>query len=676
MWHYKPNNILPDCTTITKSAKLFPQTTAAIAQMAEKAIADATSGLQAILGTTDENWNTVVRARDNTITAFAVTRDILGIVKETAVAKDAREEASKKYLELEQFYNANFRYNKALYEKFTHVSEKTSEYKDSAERSYYVQETLEDFAHLGLSAPADKFSEIQKINERIQVKSTAFDNAISADTTKLSFHREDLQGVPADVVSSLKADPSDAAKVLVGLDYPTYFAVMRACEVAATRARLARAFENRASPQNIATLREMLIERQTFAAALNFQNYAEWDLYRNMVRTPATVSSFLAKAIEPLQKKWRAELDILKEALPESVKLTDDGRLRQSDLMFTMHQYKAKHLAVDENKIREYFPVKHTIPMIFEVLGEFLNVTFLQADIAVPFWADDVFAMTMVDNDTDTHLGHIIFDLYPREGKYGHACCGSMVPSIQTERGPSPALAIVLANFPRDTKDSPGLLMHSDVETLFHEIGHAVHAIYGRCEMATLAAYNVKMDFVEVPSQVIEEWAWDKDVLRRISQHYEARDPLPDALIDAKLKARYFFAGYANLRQILLGMYSLGVHSDAVGAQTDLDAKMTALWRDLFPEIEPVPESHFACSFGHLSGYAAAYYSYHYSKAFAVDVLSHIKANGGVFNAAIGRKYKEVILGRGGSVAPTTIMREFLGREPSLDAYWKHIGIE
>ena len=668
--------MLPETGSILNCVRLFPQTTEGIVKLAEKAITDATASLKTILGTTDSNWSSVIRARDNTITAFSVTREILGMVKETAVKKEVRSEASRKYLELEQFFNTNFRYNKALYEKFMQCAEaNTAEYASQPERAYYVKESREAFAHLGLNAPADKFAQIQAINERIQVKSTDFDNAISADNTKLSFAIEELKGMPTDVINGLPKDSSDGAKVLVGLDYPTYFAVQRACEVSETRAKLAEAFENRAFPHNKEVLRDMLLERQTFADALSFQSYAEWDLFRNMVRTPQTVSGFLSKAVEPLQRKWRAELRILSENLPESVKPLADGRFRQSDLQFMMHQYKAKHLSVDENKIREYFPVDHTIPAMFDVLSEFFNVDFLRADFA-DFWAEDVFAMTLVCRSQNKLLGHIIFDLYPRDGKYGHACCGSMIPSEQRDGAQSPALAIVLANFPRKTADSPGLLLHSDVETLFHEIGHAMHAVYGRCEMSSAAAYNVKMDFIEVPSQVIEEWAWEKDVLRRISKHYETKAVLPDELIDAKLKARYFFAGYANLRQVLLGMYSLNVHHDAIGAQSDLDAKMRGLWAALFPEIDPIPNSHFSCSFGHLSGYGAAYYSYHYSKAFAVDVLSHIKANGGVLDASIGAQYKDKILGKGGSVEPTEIMRDFLGREPSLDAYWKHIGIE
>ncbi|KNH06947.1 thimet oligopeptidase [Perkinsela sp. CCAP 1560/4] len=669
--------MLPDVATISHCARLFPRTIEEVSKLATSAINEAKASIGKILDVTDENWISVVRARDSAISAFTATRDVLGIVKETAILKDVRSAASRNYVDMEGFFNANIRYNRDLEGKIRNFIEKNpGEYKDSSERAYYAKETLKEFRHLGLSAADAQFKKIQDMNADIQVVATKYDDAISADVKKIPFTLDELTGVPSDILNGLSKDPTDESSVLVGLDYPTYFAVQRACQVSSTREKLATAFENRAYPQNIPVLKNLLSHRKLFAAELGFKSYAAWDFFRNMAGDTSTVSNFLSLSVQPLQKKWRSELDSLLTSDDGAIKRTTNGKIKQSDIQFMMHRYKTKHLSVDENIIREYFPVDYTIPKIFEVLGSFFDVQFLRADYA-DFWADDVFAMTIICKRTESLLGHIICDLYPREGKYGHACCASIIPSEQSSDGSShsPALAVVLANFPKKTSTSPGLLLHSDVETLFHEIGHALHAIYGRCEMTTVAAYNVKMDFIEVPSQFIEEWAWEKDILQKISCHYKTQAVLPEELINAKLKARYFFAGFSNLRQVLLGMYSLCVHQDDIEAQTDLDDKMRNLWESLFPEIEPIPNSHFSCSFGHLSGYGASYYSYHYSKAFAMDVLDYVQANGGLYDPQVGSRYKHALLGKGGSIDPTTIMRDFLGREPNLNAYWQRLGV-
>ena len=200
------------------------------------------------------------------------------------------------------------------------------------------------------------------------------------------------------------------------------------------------------------------------------------------------------------------------------------------DVAFVMHHYKMKHLNVDENLIKEYFPLDTPVKGLFDVYEAFFGIKFEK--VPGEFWAPEVFAMKVTDKEGGL-LGHILLDLFPRDGKFSHACCASIVPSVSLTA--SPALAVVLCNFPTPTGDKPALFMHDDVETFFHEFGHAIHALMGRCEMTTLASYNVKTDFVELPSQILEEWMWEKEILQKITSHYETKQPLPLPLIEAKI---------------------------------------------------------------------------------------------------------------------------------------------
>ena len=297
--------------------------------------------------------------------------------------------------------------------------------------------------------------------------------------------------------------------------------------------------------------------------------------------------------------------------------------------------------------------------------------------------------------------GYILLDLHPRDGKFKHACCDSIVTPVipsspNSERdertrlrraGPSsgerkllalkhcPSVALIIANFAKPTPERPSLLKHSEVTTFFHEFGHAMHNLLGRVQMDGFAGCAVKRDFVEVPSQMFEEWMWDKDMLKLITSHYKTNEPLPDSTIDKMLELKKLVKGFRVHGQNAYSQLSLDLFKK--GAQKNVDT----IFRDIFVREAPYgyldPSNHWYAAFGHLSssGYASKYYGYMWAKVFSLDVFDTIKNQNGLLNSEVGKKLTADLLGRGGSVDPDHMLKSFLGREPSLDAFLKNVGV-
>jgi thimet oligopeptidase len=288
-------------------------------------------------------------------------------------------------------------------------------------------------------------------------------------------------------------------------------------------------------------------------------------------------------------------------------------------------------------------------------------------------WHDDVRLIEVFDKN-NKQLGYLFLDLHPRPNKYTHAAHGNIVPGITLPDGSRlPVVSVVMANFPKPSKDKPALLMREDVRTFFHEFGHAVHSLLGATQMGSFAGTSVKTDFVEMPSQMLEEWLWDKDILKKISSHYKTGQPLPDGMIENILALKRYDAGNFIARQIMLAKYSLDLHKK--GADKDPEKLWFALAEQLLPHLYAGPEYRAYASFGHLTGYGAKYYGYLWSKVFALDLFDTIKKQG-LLNPEIGAKYVQEVISKGGSVDPNILLVNFLGRAPSQEAFLKDMGLD
>ncbi|MCX5922700.1 MAG: M3 family metallopeptidase, partial [Candidatus Dependentiae bacterium] len=359
--------------------------------------------------------------------------------------------------------------------------------------------------------------------------------------------------------------------------------------------------------------------------------------------------------------------------LPAGVTLTADGKMLPWDAAYATNYYKKKHFNIDETEIANYFPMEKTIKGLLDIYEQFFGLRFNEASIP-HVWHEGVRLLEVYDAASDKLLGYFLLDLYPRDNKYSHACHVSIVPSIYGANNELlPALSLVIANFPQSTATKPSLLKRKDVTTFFHEFGHALHALLGRTQIASLSGTSVKRDFVEMPSQMLEEWLWDSAILKQVSGHYQTGAPLPDDLIERILALKNF--NPARFVQTQLFYASLSLDYFKEGAQKDTFQIYKDLSTKILKHSAFSDEKHMYAAFGHLTGYGAKYYGYLWSKVFALDLFAEIKKHG-LLNPEIGKKYVHDVIGRGGSDEPMVLLEAFLGREPNQEAFLKDLGLD
>jgi Zn-dependent oligopeptidase len=314
--------------------------------------------------------------------------------------------------------------------------------------------------------------------------------------------------------------------------------------------------------------------------------------------------------------------------------------------------------------------MEKTIAELLDIYRQFFSIEFEEV-FSNDFWHEDVKVVRVLQDNK--LIGTLMLDLHPRPNKYSHAAHTTIVPSSYLLDGNRiPDVSIVLANFSKPTDTKPSLLKSSEVTTFFHEFGHALHAILGATEIASLSGTSTKTDFVELPSQMLEEWLNDKDVLKKVSGHYITGEQLPDELIDTIIKLKNFTSGLFVTRQTWLASISLAYF----GARTDKDPYtiMKELYAKYIPYGEFIEDNHFYASFGHLTGYAAKYYGYLWSLVFALDLFKTIKQHG-LLNPEIGKKYVQEVIGKGGAQDPNELLYNFLGREPNSNAFFEEMGL-
>lgn len=683
------SRIFADVTTAAKCARLFPKTISACQELVAEAKKRSEASLNAIYGVAekDRSYVNTAEAIDIAAAELDVSVNLLSVISHLSPAKEVRDEANKQVVELEKFAIDNFESNRRLFEALKTVASSDSYKKEyhsggkDREYQYWLEEQLADYRRKGMELPEAQFQEVVQIQKDLAQLGTAFSQNISEDKTECHFTEEELKGTPESIVKSLKK--AEDGKLIATMDYPVYFGVMKNCEVASTRQTMSRAFNNRAYPINESVLREIISKRHQLATKLGYPSGSHLFISDKMAKSPDTVKNFIDGLVPKLQKKWKGENELLKKHLHPSCVLSKEGCIESYDIAFMINQIMKTQLNVNETEIQEYFPMDVTVKALFDIYQSFFDITFTEINNSSDLWHPDTKTLEVKDNASGKVIGYIILDLFPREGKYSHACCHSVVPPVRvagSETEFTPALGVVIANFPAATQDRPALFLHSDVETFFHEFGHAIHGLMGRSRMATFAGTRVKRDFVELPSQMLEEWLWEPEILQKITSHYKTKQPLPKDLIEAKVNSKNAFSGRDNLRQMQFATYSLDIFGLPFSAQPTSKLDTTKLFYDIEPRILPGlnydHETHFEAAFGHLVGYSSCYYGYMWSKVFALDVFEYIRSRNGLLDPKLGRRYVEYIIGVGGSQDPNDMLRSFLGREPNSDAFTKNIGVE
>lgn len=532
-----------------------------------------------------------------------------------------------------------------------------------------VKEMLIGFKNSGMDlndADLEKFKALNKEKAEYIIK---FDKNIQEYKDPLSVTQEQLQGLGEDYIKKLSK--TDDGKYLVTLDYPDYVPFMQNADDEQARKELEFKFNRRGGQENVELLEKTLTLRREIARLLGYKNHAELRLEDRMAKNPKTVMAFLKdlqKKLKPLGKKEDKEMIAYKNS-----KTGKNSRTLYSwESGYWSNKFRKENLELDSEKIKEYFPSQVVIDGMLDLFGGVFGITFEPVDI--PVWHPDVKAFKIKDKASGELVAYFYMDLYPREGKYKHAACFGLVEGEEKQDGTYqiPFVAIV-ANLNKPSGDTPSLLKHSEVETLFHEFGHVLHNALTKAKYSAFSGTSVSWDFVEAPSQMLERWAWDPQVLKKISKHYKTGEALPDDLIKRMIAAKNFGAGGMYLRQDFFAQYDMTLHTaDTTPDTTKLYFELTKKIRGLPLTKGTIPQA----SFGHImGGYDAGYYGYLWSEVIAEDFFGEFKKNG-IFNPETGLKFRREILEKGGTLDEEKMVENFLGRPADNKPFLKSIGLE
>ncbi|KAI9598436.1 thimet oligopeptidase-like protein [Syncephalis fuscata] len=518
-------------------------------------------------------------------------------------------------------------------------------------------------------------NKLKEIKKKLADLSIDFSRRINEDVTSVAVDEANLDGMPQDWIEGLAKN--DAGQRIVTMKYPDFFPVMKLCKVEETRKNILFANETRCK-ENVETLEQAIELRKNAAKLLGYDNHAAFKLEVKMAKNVPAVDSFLLDLRKRLYVLAEKELDVLrrvKKEEKESMSQSNDGQINAWDFQYYSRLLKEKEYDVNDELIKEYFSMPSVTAGMLKIYETVLGLKFKEIQNP-PVWHPDVRLFEVTDTASNDIIGHFYLDLHPRDGKYTHAACFGLRPGCERKHGGRtlPAAAMV-ANFSKPTADKPSLLKHDEVTTFFHElVGHVMHQICSKVHWSRFHGTAVERDFVEAPSQMLENWCWDSSILERLSAHYVRKDePLPKELIKKMVEAKNLNAGLLNLRQIFFGTFDMTLHS------SDEKLDSTVLWSKLREEvtlIKNMSNTWGASTFGHImGGYDAGYYGYLWSEVFSADMFFSRFEKEGVENPKTGMDYRECILRPGGSVDGSQMLRNFLGRDPTMDAFLHSIGL-
>ena len=517
---------------------------------------------------------------------------------------------------------------------------------------YAVEKTLRDFRLSGVDKDEATRKKIAALREELVSIGQEFDKNIRNDSRTITLAgAADLDGLPEDYIKGHPAGPD--GKISISIEYPDFFPVMSYAKKPEVRQRLLKEFLNRAYPANLPVLDRMIAKRYELAQRLGFKSWAEYATKDKMIGSDKNVASFIERlrglTLKRSQEEYEKYLKRKREDDPAAKTVNQWDRRYYGELI------RKRDYNFDGQQARPYFPFDEVKAGVLGATSQMFGLTYKRianADV----WDPSVEAYEVWENDR--MIGRFFLDLHPRPGKYNHAANFGIRNGVEGVQIPEAAL---ICNFAGGKPGDPGLMEHGDVVTFFHEFGHLLHAVFGgHQQWEPISGIATEWDFVEAPSQMLEEWCWNPGVLQTFAKHYQTGQPIPAEMVERMRAADWFGRATSIAYQNLYSAISLSYYNRPA-KEVDTDKILRSLEPKYTP-YPPMPDTHFQAAFGHLDGYSAIYYTYMWSLVISKDMFSKFdKSN--LLDPTIAKRYRDTVLAAGGSAPAGQLVHEFLGRD-------------
>jgi len=538
-----------------------------------------------------------------------------------------------------------------------------------------LKETLRDYRRAGLELPPDQRREVEQLRKELSKLGTDFDTNFVKAKAPVMFTKADLDGLPDSFFASPGIKTGDDVYTVMANVTWQFNTVEENAKSEATRKQLYLIREMLAKDTNVPVLNQMLALRNKIALRLAYKSWDDYQTEVKMAKTGANAEKYINDLVAGSQPKFDSEVAELQK-LKAADTNDPNAKIEVWDWRYYSNQRNKQKYAVDKEALRAYFPFQKVLDGMFNIYQNIFGLKFEK--IVAPYkWIDDLQLYLVTDSATGEPLGMFYLDMFPREGKFNHFAqfdiiSGKMLPDGKYQR---PTVAL-LCNFPPATADKPSLLTHQDVETLFHEFGHALHSIVTRAKYGRFAGTHVPGDFVEAPSQMLQNWVWDKKVLDTFAADYkDSSKKIPTEIVKKMNDAKLANAGVLYRRQFAFASLDLALHNQHVeDLPYDCVAVSNPILEKVFLPIDP--STTFVSYFGHLNGYDAGYYGYAWADAIAADMATVFeKAKDGYLDKQVGMKLRREIYEPGDSRDVNVSIEKFLGRKQSIQPFLKKIGI-
>src|SRR5215472_8388593 len=653
----------------------WEKTPEAVETAMKNAIAKANSALDQIgaQDPTKETFKSTVVALDDVTYEASLAANRATIIKETNT-NPAMRTAAENAVKVFQDWAVGVDYREDVYKVIKAFAD--THPKLSGEDEKLLKETLRDYRRAGLELPPDQRKEVEELRKELSKLGTDFDTNIVKSNAPVMFSKADLDGLPESFFASPGIKTSDDVYTVMANVTWQFNTVQENAKSEATRKQLYIVRETLAKDANVPLLNQMLALRNEIALRLGYKSWDDYQTEVKMAKTGMNAEKYINELVTGIQPKFDSEIAELQEL--KAVDTNDpNAKIKVWDWRYYSNQLDKQKYAVDKEALRAYFPFQKVLDGMFNIYQSIFGLKFEK--IVAPYkWINDLQLYLVTDSTTGEPLGMFYLDMFPRQGKFNHFAqfdiiSGKLLPNGKYQR---PTVAL-LCNFPPAAGDAPSLMTHQDVETLFHEFGHALHSIVTRAKYGRFAGTHVPGDFVEAPSQMLQNWVWDKKLLDTFAADY--RDPskkIPADVVKKMNDAKLANAGVFYRRQFAFASLDLALHDPHPEEMPyDSAAISNPILEKVFLPIDP--STTFVSYFGHLNGYDAGYYGYAWADAIAADMATVFeRAKGGYLDKQAGLRLRHEIYEQGDARDVSTSVEKFLGRKQSVEPFLKKIGVK